>query len=242
VSGMAGGSAEKLNLAIVGYGKMGRLIEEFAPEYGFEVKIRLRAANNDRFGGLTKENFGGIDAAMEFSKPAAAVENLERLAGLGINVVTGTTGWFEQMERVRGAVERNGTALVWSPNFSTGVNIFSQIVAEAARLMANQAEYGAWAWEIHHAAKKDATSGTLLALVERMKQGGYTRRIDVSSSRAGAQPGTHEIGFDSPADTITIRHTARSREGFARGALSAARWIAGKKGVFDFREIAAQLK
>ena len=116
-----------------------------------------------------------------------------------------------------------------------------QIVAEAARLVADQAEYGAWAWEIHHATKKDAPSGTLLSLVEKMKQAA-TRSIDASSSRAGAHPGTHEIGFDSPADTITIRHTARSREGFARGALRAAQWIVGKKGFFDFREIVNELE
>jgi 4-hydroxy-tetrahydrodipicolinate reductase len=122
------------------------------------------------------------------------------------------------------------------------VNVFSQVVAEAARLMARQPEYGAWAWEIHHATKKDAPSGTLLALVERMKQSGYAKKIDTGSNRAGAHPGTHEIGFDSPADTITIRHTARSREGFARGALRAARWIVGKKGFFDFREIVNELE
>lgn len=231
-----------MNLAIVGYGKMGRLIEQFAPEYGFDVKIRLRAANNDRFGGLTKENFGGIDAAAEFSKPAAAAENLTRLAGLGVNVVTGTTGWAAQIDRVRTAVENSGTGLVWSPNFSVGAHIFSQIVSEAARLMADQTEYGAWAWEIHHASKKDAPSGTLLSLVEKMKQAGYSKLIDASSSRAGAHPGTHEIGFDSPADTITIRHTARSREGFARGALRAAQWIVGKKGFHDFREIVGDLR
>lgn len=231
-----------MNLAIVGYGKMGRLIEEYAPEYGFEVKIRLRAANNDRFGGLTKENFTGIDAAVEFTKPSAAAENLTRLAGLGVNVVTGTTGWGQETDRVRAAVEQGGTGLVWSPNYSVGVNIFAQIVAEAARLMTDQPEYGAWAWEIHHAKKKDAQSGTLLALVEKMKQSGYEKRIDVSSNRAGAHPGTHEIGFDSPGDTITIRHTARSREGFARGALRAARWIVGKKGFFDFREIVNELE
>lgn len=231
-----------MNLAIVGYGKMGRLIEQFAPEYGFDVKIRLRAANNDRFGGVTKENFGGIDVAAEFSKPAAAAENLTRLAGLGVNVVTGTTGWAAQVDRVRTAVESNGTGLVWSPNFSVGVHIFSQIVSEAARLMADRTEYGAWAWEIHHAAKKDALSGTLLSLVENMKQAGYSRLIDASSNRAGAHPGTHEIGFDSPADTITIRHAARSREGFARGALRAAQWIVGKKGFHDFRAIVGDLR
>lgn len=231
-----------MNLAIVGYGKMGRLIEQLAPEYGCSVKLRLDVDNNVNFEGMTKENFRRIDAAVEFSTPAAAPENIERLARLGVNAVIGTTGWFDQMERARAAVERAGTGLVYSANFSVGVNMFSQIVAEAARLMARQAEYGAWAWEIHHATKKDAPSGTLLALVERMKQSGYGKRIDTGSNRAGAHPGTHEIGFDSPADTITIRHTARSRDGFARGALRAARWVAGKKGFFDFREIVNELE
>lgn len=231
-----------MNLAIVGYGKMGHLIEELASQYGCAVKLRLDIDNNAKFEGLTKENFRGIDAAIEFSTPSAAPENIERVAQLGVNAVVGTTGWFSEMDRARKAVERAGTGLVWSPNFSVGVNIFSQVVAEAARLMGRQAEYGAWAWEIHHATKKDAPSGTLLALVETMKQNGYTRPIDTGASRAGAHPGTHEIGFDSAADTITLRHTARSREGFARGALRAARWVVGKKGFFDFRQIVNELE
>jgi len=231
-----------VNLAIVGYGRMGRLVEQLAPDYGFAVKLRLDIDNNANFEGMTPENFRGIDAAVEFSTPKTAIENVERLARLGVNCVIGTTGWSAEMERARTAVERAGTGLVWAANFSVGVNIFSQIVAEAAKLMARQPEYGAWAWEIHHATKKDAPSGTLLALVERMKQNGYARPIDTSSSRAGAVPGTHEIGFDSPADTITLTHTARSREGFARGALRAARWIAGKKGFFDFRDIVNEVQ
>ena len=230
-----------MNLAIVGYGKMGRLIEQLAPQYESQVKLRLDIDNNANFEGLTRENFRGIDAAIEFSTPATAPENIERLAQLGVNIVVGTTGWAREMARVKEAIERARTALVWSPNFSVGVNVFSQLVAEAAKRMARQPEYGAWAWEIHHATKKDAPSGTLLALVETMKQNGYTRPIDASASRAGAHPGTHEIGFDSAADTITIRHTARSREGFARGALRAARWIVGKKGFFDFRQIVSEL-
>ena len=223
-----------MNLAIVGYGKMGRLIEQLAPEYGFDVELRLDVNNNAKFEGMTAENFRGIDAAIEFSTPATAPENIERLARLGVNMVVGTTGWFDHMERVRRSWIATRMGLVWSANFSVGVNMFSQIVADAAKLMARQPEYGAWAWEIHHATKKDAPSGTLLALVEKMKQSGYTKPIDVSSSRAGAHPGTHEIGFDSGADTITIRHTARSREGFARGALRAARWLNGKKGFLIF--------
>jgi len=230
-----------MNLAIVGYGKMGRLIEQLAPDYGFTVPLRLDINNNANFEGLTRDNFRDVKLAVEFSTPATAVENIERLARLGVSVVVGTTGWFGELDRARRAVEAAGTGLVWSPNFSVGVQIFSQIVAEAARLMARQPDYGAWAWEIHHAAKKDAPSGTLLALVERMKQSGYARPIDSSSSRAGSVPGTHEIGFDSAADTITLQHAARSRDGFARGALRAARWLSGRKGFFDFREIVGQL-
>jgi 4-hydroxy-tetrahydrodipicolinate reductase len=231
-----------MNLAIVGYGKMGRLIEQLAPEYGCAVKLRLDIDNNRNFEGMTKENFRGVDVAIEFSTPAAAPENIERLAALAVNAVIGTTGWLDRIDSVRSAVERGGIGAVWSANFSVGVTLFSQIVAEAAELFARQPEYGAWAWEIHHATKKDAQSGTLLALVERMKQSGYVRPISTGSNRAGAHPGTHEIGFDSGADTITIRHTARSREGFARGALKAARWVAGKKGFYDFREIVNKLE
>ena len=112
-----------------------------------------------------------------------------------------------------------------------------RLVNEAAKLLANEPAYGAWAWEIHHDTKKDAPSGTLIKLVDEMKKAGYTRHIDVSSNRAGRHPGTHDIGFDSAADTITLRHAARSREGFARGALKAAQWIVGKQGVFEFTDV-----
>ena len=230
-----------MNLAIVGYGKMGRLIEQLAPEYGCRVKLRLDVDNNSNFEGLTPENFRGIDVAIEFSTPETVVENIERLARLKVDTVVGTTGWGDQLWRAREAVHAAGTGLVWGSNFSVGVYIFSQLVAEAAHLMARQPDYGAWAWEIHHATKKDAPSGTLLSLVERMKHAGYERPISTGSNRAGAHPGTHEIGFDSQADTIAILHTARNREGFARGALRAARWVAGKKGFFEFRDIVKEL-
>ena len=115
--------------------------------------------------------------------------------------------------------------------------LFRSLVNEAAKLLANEPAYGAWAWEIHHDTKKDAPSGTLIKLVDEMKKAGYTRHIDVSSNRAGRHPGTHDIGFDSAADTITLRHAARSREGFARGALKAAQWIVGKQGVFEFTDV-----
>lgn len=221
----------------MGYGKMGRLIDQLAPEYGFETRLRLDIDNNSRGEGFTRENFKGVDVAVEFSTPSSAPGNARQLAVLGVNAVVGTTGWYEHLPAVRAVVEQSGTGLVWGANFSIGVNLFLDIVGHAASLFARESAYGAWGWEIHHAAKKDAPSGTLLRLAEEMKKSGFERPVSLSANRAGAVPGTHEIGFDSAADTITLRHTARSREGFARGALRAAVWVAGKKGVFEFREI-----
>ena len=217
------------NLAIIGYGKMGKLIDQLAPEYGFTVVARRDIGR--------EESLVGADVAVEFSMPSAVIGNVAQAAGLRIPIVVGTTGWLEHLDEARSVVAKNDSALVWSPNFSIGVSVFSRLVSEAARLLKNEKEYGAWAWEIHHITKKDAQSGTILKLVEDMKSAGYTRAIDVSSNRAGAHPGTHEIGFDSAADTITLRHAARSREGFARGALKAAQWIVGRKGFYEFSEV-----
>jgi 4-hydroxy-tetrahydrodipicolinate reductase len=219
-----------MKLAIIGYGKMGRLIEQLAPEYGFMEVVILDIG--DDFAKAT-----GADVAIEFTAPEAVPGNIGRLAAMKLPVVVGTTGWLKHMDQVRAVVEKNDSALVWSPNFSVGVNVFLRVVREAARLLADEKEYGAWAWEIHHDTKKDAPSGTMIKLVDEMKEAGYARQIDVSSNRAGRHPGTHEIGFDSGADTITLRHTARSREGFARGALKAAQWIVGKQGVFEFSDV-----
>ena len=226
-----------MKIALVGYGKMGKLIEQLAPEYGCEVALKLDEFNNVDGAGMTPRNFEGIDAAIEFTTPHAAIANIESLAALGVNSVIGSTGWFDEMPRVQKAVSMQGTGLVWSANFSIGVNVFQRAVTEAARLLKDEPEYEAWAWEIHHSAKKDAPSGTLIKLVDAMREAGFERPIDQAASRAGKHPGTHEIGFDSAADTITLRHTARSREGFARGALKAAQWIAGKKGVHEFSEV-----
>ena len=212
---------------------MGKLIEQLAPEYGFAVEARI-----DLDGDFASAR--GVDVAVEFTEPAAVANNVETLAALGVSTVVGTTGWLNQMDRVRAAVERHGAGLVWSPNFSIGVNVFFRLVREAARLLEAEPQYGAWAWEIHHATKKDAQSGTLLKLIQEMKNAGYSRPVNASSNRAGAHPGTHEVGFDSAADTITLRHSARSREGFARGALKAAQWLPGKRGIFQFEEILFQ--
>ena len=219
-----------MKLAIIGYGKMGRLIEQLAPEYGFTSIVTVDIGED-----IAKA--AGADVAIEFTMPEAVPGNIEKLAVMKLPVVVGTTGWLKHMDQVRAAVEKNNGALVWSPNFSVGVNVFLRVVREAARLLADEKEYGAWAWEIHHDTKKDAPSGTMIKLVDEMKSAGYARNIDVSSNRAGRHPGTHEIGFDSGADTITLRHTARSREGFARGALKAAQWVIGKQGLFEFSDV-----
>lgn len=226
-----------MRIAIVGYGRMGRIIERLAAERGIKVTTKLDEFNNAAFEGIHPENFDDVDVAIDFSIPSAVVGNIERIAALGVNMVIGTTGWQQHILHVKSVVEHNGVGLVWSPNYSVGVNAFFRIVSEAAKLLAKEPEYEAWAWEIHHSAKKDAPSGTLIKLVDEMKAAGYDRHIDTSSSRAGTIAGTHEIGFDSAADTITLRHTARSREGFALGAIKAAEWVCGKKGFFEFSEI-----
>jgi 4-hydroxy-tetrahydrodipicolinate reductase len=227
-------------LAIVGHGKMGRLVEQFAPAKGFEVRATFNSSNNSA-AGLTRESLKDIDVAVEFSTPQAAPANLLRLAELRVNTISGTTGWFDQLPAVQQAVSKHNSALVWGANFSVGVNLFLKTVAQAAALFANQPEYEAWGWEIHHSAKKDSLSGTLLKLADEMRASGYTRPIGLIANRAGAHPGTHEIGFDSASDTITLRHTARNRDSYALGALRAAHWIIGKKGVFEFRDILSQL-
>lgn len=224
-------------LALVGYGKMGRLIEQLAPQYGFDVVLKLNSVTNQNGTGIDSESFRAVDVAIEFSSPQAALRNLSRLAELKIPVVTGTTGWLDQLPALTQLFEQKGAGLVWSPNFSIGVAIFRRLAELAAELFQNESQYAAWAWEIHHDAKKDAPSGTLLRLVETMKAAGYSRHIDVSSNRAGKHPGTHEIGFDSEADTLTVRHVARSRDGFAHGALKAADWIIGRSGVHTFEDV-----
>ena len=219
-------------LALVGYGKMGKLIGELAPECGFEVCAIVTSKEV-----ISRESLKGAEAVIEFTAPEAARRNLLLLAECGVPTVCGTTGWLEHLSEIQSAFESAQTALIYGANFSVGVNIFDRVIQEAARLFARQEAYAAWAWEAHHQQKKDAPSGTLLKLKDTMIKAGYSRPIDVTATRAGFIPGTHEIGFDSQVDTITLRHTARNREGFARGALYAAQLLGANKGVFEFSEV-----
>ena len=175
-------------LALVGYGKMGRLLHQLAPESGFDVALVLDVAAD-----LAQADFSGIDAAIEFTEPSAAPANLLALAAAKVPTVCGTTGWLERLDEVSEAYRSNGGVLVYGANFSIGVQLFARLCAEAAALFAGHADYEAWAWEMHHSAKKDAPSGTLLMLVDRMRAAGYTAPVDVAASRAGRVPGTHEI-------------------------------------------------
>jgi len=219
-----------MNLALIGYGKMGQLLDRLAPEYGFTVTARIE--HTEEIAALRD-----TPVAIDFSVAEAVPATVEQLASRGICLVEGTTGWLEHLPAVQASIANHDTGMVWSPNYSVGVAVFSRLVAEAARLLHDDASYEAWAWEMHHSAKKDAPSGTLLKLVQNMREAGYEKPIDISSSRAGKVPGTHEIGFDSAADTIALRHTARSRDGFAHGALKAAQWIVGKSGFHTFDEV-----
>ena len=230
-------SAEPDKLALVGYGRMGRLLEQLAPSHGFEVTLRLDEFNNPDGIGLTEENFDGIGVAVDFSIPDVVAGNAVRLAELGVPLAIGTTGWLSQLDRVREAVERHGSSLVYGANFSIGVNAFYRVVEAASRALASQDDYDAFMYEAHHKYKKDAPSGTALRLLDAMRDAGYSRPVDVATQRSGQFPGIHEIGFDSEADTIRVSHTARSRFGFAQGALKAARWIMSRKGVYEFSRI-----
>ena len=218
-----------MKLLIVGYGRMGRLIEELALDRGIEIAATVDVG--------TSGWDAPADVAVDFSTAEALTENFARYLERKLPVVIGTTGWMAQEAAFRAAAEREGLGVVASANFSIGVNVFELMVAEAARLMGPHAQYGAWIHELHHAAKRDAPSGTAFLLRDAMTRAGYDRPVDMASTRAGAMPGTHTVGFDSQSDTITLTHTARDRRGFAMGALLAADWVRTRRGWFSMADV-----
>ena len=229
-----------LNLAILGYGKMGKTLARLAPQRGFQVRLALDIDANRDGCGITRENFQGIDVALDFTAPDAVLENIRRVAGLGVNLVVGTTGWHDRLEEVRKWIESSGGGMVYAANFSIGVNLFYRLARAAAEAFASFPMYDPYLIEAHHKMKKDAPSGTALEIQRQIQPALSGRVVPVTSVRAGYIPGTHELGFDSEADTIVVRHTARGRQGFAEGALHAARWVVGKNGLFSFAEVLEQ--
>jgi 4-hydroxy-tetrahydrodipicolinate reductase len=231
------GRIPNVNIVLVGHGKMGRMVESLALEYGCDVAGVIDPLSPAHGGGPDDARWSGVDVAIDFTSPDAVMTNAPSLARRGISLVVGTTGWSQHEPQLRQAVAEAGIGIVVAPNFSTGVVLFEAIAAYAARLFAPQDAFAAFLHEAHHSAKKDAPSGTALFLKQAMERAGFSRTIDVSSTRAGHIPGTHTIGFDGPAETITLSHAARDRTAFARGALTAAKWVQGKRGWFTMKDV-----
>ncbi len=223
-------------LAIVGMGKMGHAIAELAVERGWTVVARLDEA--DTKSGITRTMLGGAEVAVEFTTPAAAPANVRAIVEAGCPVVVGTTGWYDALPAIADRVIAIGGALFTAANFSLGVNIFEQIAARAAALLGPTNSFDAHLIETHHSGKKDAPSGTALALGAAAEKG-WGAKIPTTSVRTGSTPGTHELIFDAPFETIRLAHIARDRRAFAEGTLVAAKWLVGKRGVFTMKDLLA---
>ena len=224
------------HIAIIGDGRMGATIAQMTQERGWQVSAMLDEAHNRDGRGISRRSLGDCDVAIEFTEPASAVNNIMACISDGIPVVVGTTGWYDSLPKVTAAALDRGGALLWAPNFSIGVTLFTELARKAARIMAATPEFSAHLVETHHSAKKDAPSGTAIAIVDAM-QSGFNRTVPVTSVRTGSVPGTHELIFDGPFEQITMRHEARDRRVFADGALRAAQWLIGRKGVFTMRDV-----
>jgi 4-hydroxy-tetrahydrodipicolinate reductase len=225
-----------MKIGLIGYGAMGRMVGDLAAARGHEITLRIDIADAGQSVEDLAEKVRVCDVAIDFSIAAAVPKNVEASARAQTPLVIGTTGWLGQLDAVRRTVEEHDGALVYGANFSVGVQIFYRIAARAAELFRSLADYDGFIEEAHHKRKRDAPSGTALKL-EQIVTESLGRDVAVSSTRAGYIPGTHRLGFDSAADQIRITHLARSREGFAAGALMAAEWIPGRKGVYEFSEV-----
>ena len=242
-----------MKIAIIGYGRMGIEIERVSKAKGIEVVSTIDPTNpSAKFKEINTKSVGESDVCIDFTVPEAVVENIKKISAMKKSMVIGTTGWYDQIEDVKSIVEKNKTGLIYSSNFSIGVNVFSRIVENTAKMMDKIEDYDVYGYELHHNKKLDSPSGTaksigelLIKNIGRKKQLQFDRvdrkinanEIHFVSVRAGSIPGTHVIGFDSLADTIELKHTARSREGFALGAVMAAQWINKKKGFYTINDM-----
>jgi 4-hydroxy-tetrahydrodipicolinate reductase len=223
-------------LAIIGDGKMGRAVRTLAEDGGWNVVAFI--GERESAGGLSADKFGGADVAVEFTEPGSAVANVEACVRARVPVVVGTTGWYDQLPRLTKTVEQTGGALLWSPNFSVGINLMLHLVREAGALMKGLDGFDAHLVETHHTKKKDAPSGTAIALGKAVAAG-LGHDLPITSIRTGSVPGTHELIFDAAFEQLSITHVARDRRVFAEGALHAAEWLIGKKGVFTMADVLA---
>jgi len=235
-----------MNIALIGYGKMGKAIEEIALERGHTIILKINDENLEDF---AKENTANADVAIEFTSPHSAFDNIKKLIGYGVPVVCGSTGWTERVDEINNYCKEQNGSFLYASNFSVGVNIFFELNKKLATLMAQHTEYNISMEEIHHTQKKDAPSGTAITLAEQIleqvqrktnwvnEESSNITELSIISKREDPAPGTHSIKYSSPIDDIEIIHTAHNRQGFALGAVLAAEFIKGKKGVFSMKEV-----
>lgn len=228
------GAGAPLRVALVGMGKMGRQLAALAPERRCEVVATLDADDP----APSKATLGGAEVAIEFTQPDAAVANVRALVAAGCPVVVGTTGWYDHLPSLAREVDAADGAMLWAANFSLGVNLLLELAREAGRLMAGTG-FDAHLVEVHHAAKKDAPSGTAVVLEQALAEA-LGRPVPVTSVRTGSVPGTHTLVFDAAFEQIRMEHAARDRRVFAEGALVAARWLVGRRGVYTMRDVLAR--
>jgi 4-hydroxy-tetrahydrodipicolinate reductase len=226
----------KRRIAIIGDGKMGQAIRDLAQARGWRVAAMLGERESAGGTGITKSKLGDAEVALEFTEPKAAVANITAVLRAGIPVVVGTTGWYEDLPAVSRVANESGTALLWSPNFSLGVSVLIELARYAGTLMRPLDEFDAHIVETHHSKKKDAPSGTAIAIAKAAGEG-LGRPIPTTSIRTGSVPGTHELILDAAFEQLSLTHVARDRRVFAEGALAAADWLVGKRGVFTMRDV-----
>ncbi len=229
-----------MKIAIIGYGAMGKMIEGLARRRGHEISTVIDQESAGAEAETLAGRLGGSQVAIDFSVSDAVKRNAEGCGLAGVPLVEGTTGWADDIDAVRKAIESNNGAFVYGANFSIGVNLFYRVVENAAELFSKFGDYEAFIEERHHSRKVDAPSGTALKLLSIVKSH-VERNPSVASTRAGNNPGTHVVGFDGEFDQISLKHTARSREGFAAGAVAAAEWIRGKQGFWEFPEVIEEI-
>ncbi len=225
-----------MKIAAIGYGTMGKHICTLAEKREYKIEVIIDETDAALSAGELAAKLTGIDVAIDFTMAEAVRRNVEACVSAGVPLVEGTTGWNSQREEIEKLVRDRDGAVVFGANFSIGVNLFYRVVDHASQLFANFPEYEVFTEEQHHSRKKDSPSGTALKLKDIVSEH-ISKDFDVSATRAGNIPGTHRVGFDGPADQVLLVHTARSREGFAAGALVAAEWIIGKKGFHEFNEV-----